>query len=159
MTPIADFRTQVQPDWIDHNGHMNVAYYVLVFDQALEALLDQLGLGQTYRDTENKTLFVVESHITYEREAGLGETLLVTSQVIGYDNKKISLFHEMHSADHGHLSATQEVLLVHIDQSIRRAAPLPNNRHQAIQAAHDRSMTAGYPEKAGRQLKPLVNRF
>jgi len=68
MSEILQRQTRVKADWIDYNGHMNVAYYVLVFDHSTDALLESLGLGEAYRQGENKSFFVVESHVTYENE-------------------------------------------------------------------------------------------
>ena len=159
MTTYSVYSATVESAWIDHNGHMNVAYYTKVFDDALEATLDQLGFGEAYRASENKSFFVVEAHITYEREADEGENLEVKTKVIGFDTKRLALFHEMLSADKGHVSATQEVLMVHIDQAARRSAEINAAHQESLQDAVTLSLTDGYPEKAGRQLKPLLNQF
>ena len=71
--PLDIYRAPVEAAWIDYNGHMNVAYYVLMFDRATDALLDRLGLGAAYRRRTDHSLFVLESHVTYEREVKAGD--------------------------------------------------------------------------------------
>ena len=61
-------RENVQHDWVDYNGHMSVAYYLLVFDHATDALLDLIGLNQRHREITGKSVFVAEAHLTYENE-------------------------------------------------------------------------------------------
>ena len=86
-TPFSAHAETVRPEWIDYNGHMNVAYYVLVFDRATDTLFDALGLGAAYRQATDLTLFVVESHILYEREVALGAPLRIESRILGVDGK------------------------------------------------------------------------
>ena len=95
MSEILQRQTRVKADWIDYNGHMNVAYYVLVFDHSTDALLESLGLGEAYRQGENKSFFVVESHVTYENEVKKDDLLVVKSRLLGYDTKRLHIFHEM----------------------------------------------------------------
>jgi acyl-CoA thioester hydrolase len=134
-TPFAAHTETVRPEWIDYNGHMNVAYYVLVFDHATDALFDALGLGAAYRDATDLTLFALESHILYEHEVRLGDLLRVESRVLGVDGKRLHFGHEMFHAGEGWRAATIELMAVHVDLKTRRTSPFPPDRRQAIDAA------------------------
>lgn len=115
----------VLPDWVDYNGHMNVGYYVVAFDKATDALLDHLGLGISYRDACDASVFVLEAHVTYDREVGSGDRLRFTTQIIDHDAKRVHVFHRMyHAVDH-YLAATNELMIMHVDLKTRRSAPFP----------------------------------
>src|SRR5580692_10620455 len=113
----------VRPEWIDANGHMNLAYYVMVFDFGTDALYDALGIGQAYRDATGNSTFTAESHIIYEREVRVGERVRVVSYLLGADSKRLHYFHEMFHVEGGHRVAAQELLALHIDLRVRRVAP------------------------------------
>ncbi|HEV2676667.1 MAG TPA: thioesterase family protein [Aliidongia sp.] len=134
-TPFAVHAETVRPEWIDYNGHMNVAYYVLVFDHATDALFEALGLGPTYRHANDLTLFAVESHILYTREVAQGDLLRVESRVLGGDGKRLHFGHEMFHAAEGWRAATIELMAVHVDLATRRTSAFPPERQQAIERA------------------------
>lgn len=72
--PLVIHRETVRPDWIDYNGHMNVAFYVMAFDHATDGLFDVLGIGAAYCQRENRSVFAVEQHIAYKRELKRAKT-------------------------------------------------------------------------------------
>lgn len=88
-TPIPLHEESVRPEWIDRNGHMNLAYYIVIFDHATDALFDVLGIGEAYTQTTNNSLFVVETHTLYQRELREGERVQVRSLVLGADAKRL----------------------------------------------------------------------
>jgi len=137
----------VLPEWIDANGHMNLAYYVVLFDQATDLLYDILGLGQAYRDTTGNSTFTAETHTLYEREVRLGERVRVVPHLLGADAKRLHYFHEMFHAESGHRVAAQELIALHIDMSVRRVAPFPPKLLEKIQ--HVLRECAGKPMPAG----------
>ncbi|MBO6826610.1 MAG: thioesterase family protein [Sneathiella sp.] len=118
---------KVLPEWIDHNQHMNVAYYVLIFDQSLDELLDHIELTREYRKQSGNTVFVLETHVCYLQEVKEGDPLEVYVRVVDCDEKRIHLFLEMYHRDDGFLSATSEQMILHIDASGPKAAPMPNH--------------------------------
>jgi acyl-CoA thioester hydrolase len=142
----------VLPEWIDNNGHMNLAYYVVLFDQATDLLFDTLGLGMAYRDATGNATFAAESHTVYEREVRVGERVRVVPYLLGADSKRVHYFHEMFHAEGGHRVAAQELMSLHIDMSIRRVAPFPDDLHkrlqQAVRACRDRPV----PDGVGRRI-------
>jgi acyl-CoA thioester hydrolase len=123
-TPLELHRERVRDEWIDYNGHMNVAYYVLVFDHATDDFLDFVGLDSAYRERTKTTTFTAEGHITYDREVMRGDPLRVTTQLLGYDEKRLHHFHAMYHAEKGYLASTCEFLSLHIDATRRRVAPM-----------------------------------
>jgi len=142
----------VRPEWIDYNGHMNVAYYVLVFDHATDTLFDALGLDAAYRARSGCSLFAVESHILYQREVGLGTPLRVESRVLGVDAKRLHFAHEMFHGLEGWRAATIELMAVHIDLAARRSCPFPPDRRQMIEAAAEAQGHLPVPDWVGRSL-------
>ena len=113
----------VQNNWVDYNGHMNVAYYVLVFDHATDALLDFAGLNHTHREKTQNSVFVVESHLTYEKEVMEGDELRVTTQTLDMDAKRLHIFHRMHLIDNNDLVATNELMILSVNLTTRKVSP------------------------------------
>ena len=122
--PFDRYRDVVRPDWIDHNGHLNVGYYAVVFDFATDEWLDFLGLDAAHRAAERVTTFTLEAHFTYQREVVEGDRLRFTTQLLGYDEKRIHYVHRMYREADGTLSATNELMSLHVSLETRRAAPM-----------------------------------
>ncbi|MBL8666488.1 MAG: thioesterase family protein, partial [Rhodospirillales bacterium] len=118
-------REVVLREWVDYNGHMNVAYYVLAFDHATDAVLDRLGAGEAYRRASGCSVFVGEMHVNYLQEVVEGDELHVASRLLAMDEKRLVLFHEMTCPRLDGAVASNEVLCVHVDLGLRRAAPWP----------------------------------
>jgi len=145
--PFERYEGEVLPEWIDANGHMNLAYYVVLFDYATDALFDAIGIGRRYKDTTNHGTFVVETHNLYERELLVGERVWVSTQILGADSKRLHLAHEMFCLADGKRAATQELLYLHIDLSARRVVswlPDVHDRVVAAAAAHSRLPSADW---------------
>ena len=151
-SPLALHRETVRPEWIDYNGHMNLAYYLLAFDHATDRLYDHLQVGEAYLAAANCSVFICEAHVTYDREVHDGDPLRFTTQLLGYDAKRLHFIHAMYHADEGFLAATNELLALHVDLTRRRAAPFPEpvgRRLAALHAAHRRLPT---PVQVGRVM-------
>jgi acyl-CoA thioester hydrolase len=115
----------VPPEWIDYNDHMNVAYYVLAFDLAIDALWARLGITDDYiRETRGST-FAVETHVSYQRELKQGDRYLVTMELLAYDEKRIHQFQRMYHAGEGYLAATAEWMSLHVDLTRRKVTEWP----------------------------------
>jgi acyl-CoA thioester hydrolase len=143
-------RVSVQPEWIDYNGHMNVGYYVVAFDRASDGLCDHLGCGDDYHRRENGSIFVVEAHVTYEREVREGDPLAFTTQVLDVDEKRLHLIHFMRHADEGFLAATNELMMVHVDMGTRRTAPFPASVRARADALLEAQRDLPRPSQVGR---------
>lgn len=130
---------RVLPEWLDYNGHMNIAYYSLAFDKALDHFFDALGIGWDYTRSGAGSAFALENHLTYLREVHEGDPLRITFQLLGYDPKRIHFIEQMYHAEEGFLSATSEQIAMHVSMETRRAAPFPPevlDRVIRMRAAH-----------------------
>jgi acyl-CoA thioester hydrolase len=151
--PFDAYRAVVRPEWIDHNEHLNMAYYMVVFDLATDEFFAWVGLDAGHRTTARVTTFCLEAHITYHREVLLGDPLRFTTRLLGYDAKRIHYFHEMYHATEGYLAATNELMSLHVSQDTRRSAPMaaPVLAHLArIRKAHD---ALPRPAQVGRAIR------
>jgi len=150
--PLDLHRATVPPEWIDLNGHMNVGFYLVAFDHATGTLCDQFGLGWDYTRTGIGTTFVLEAHITYDREVTAGDPLRVTTQILDHDAKRLHYIHMMYHADEGYLAATNELMLMNIDLESRRSAPWPEWSHARIEAMAAAHAELPRPSQAGRLI-------
>ena len=126
-------------EWIDANDHMNLAYYIVLFDRATDAIYEAFQIGPDYKDSTGCGTFAVASHNLYEQELLLGERVRIDTYVLGVDSKRLHLAHEMFRLADGARAATQELLYLHIDLAARRVTPWPGDvraRLDAAQAAH-----------------------
>jgi acyl-CoA thioester hydrolase len=142
----------VLPEWIDNNDHMNLAYYVLLFDLATDTVYDALGIGQAYRAATGNSTFTAEAHTIYERELRVGERVRITSYLLGADAKRLHYFHEMFHAEQGYRVATQELLALHIDLRVRRTTAFTPLVLERLQAAVRLRAGEKLPEGVGRRI-------
>ena len=122
--PFDVYRDRVHAEWIDNNHHMNMGYYVVVFDLATDAWLAWVGLDEAHRRTRRVTTFCLEAHVTYHREVREGDPLRFTTRLLAFDAKRIHYFHEMYHAEAGYLASTNELMSIHVSQETRRSAPM-----------------------------------
>src|SRR5258705_6154295 len=125
---------QIEPQWIDYNGHLNMAYYNVMFDRAIDELWLQLGIGPGYRRERNGSTFTAECHVRYLREIHLGDPVQVSVLLIAADEKRLHIFEELRHATEGWLSATSENMTIHIDMTARKTAPFPADIPGRIEA-------------------------
>ncbi len=149
--PTRVLATQVRPEWIDYNGHMTESRYLQVFGDATDALFVRLGADAAYRAT-GRSFFTVETHITHQLELNVSESLYVTTQILGFDARRLHIFHRMHRAHDAALVATAEHMQLHVDSNAKRTAPMgPKVRAQVerLAAAH---ATLSPPPERGRTI-------
>lgn len=152
MIGIEVVRGAVLPEWIDVNEHMNVAYYVLAFDQAVDSLWEEFGITEDYINVSSSSTFAVESHITWQRELAVNEPYVITSQLLAYDSKRIHQIMRMYHAETNFLAATAEWLNLHVDLDIRKVSPWPDPIVERIAAFAARQGDWGWPPEAGKQM-------
>ena len=104
--PLSLHDATVLPEWIDYNGHLNVAYYVLAFDHSTDALLDYMGFDAAYRQASNCSTFALEAHVSWLRELSEGEPMRFTQHLLDFDHKRFHHFHSMYHGTEGCLAAT-----------------------------------------------------
>ena len=142
--------TVVRPEWIDHNGHMNVAYYVVAFDEATDAVYEQWGLGLDYADASGCSVFTLGMNVDYLGELFEGDPIRVTTRLIDFDRKRIHYHHRMYHNDTGQLTATNECLCMNVNLASRRSEPFADSILGNLTAAHQ---PGDVPEGFGRTLR------
>ncbi|TDC88236.1 thioesterase [Saccharopolyspora aridisoli] len=136
-------RQQVRPEWVDYNGHLSEAYYVLVFGFATDALMDQIGMDSCYLERTGCSLYTVEAHVRYLREVPPDSEMLITTRVVEVGAKKLRLCHEMVVDDV--LRATTELVALHVDSGQGRTSPFPEGITEALNTRLEAA-----PDYAGR---------
>src|SRR5580704_15822257 len=150
--PFVSSVMRVEPAWIDYNGHLNMAYYNVLFDRAVDEVYELLGLGLDYLKTRRQSTFTAEVHVRYLRELKEGDPVRVSFQLLDYDAKRMHYFEELHHAEEGWLSATSENMALHVDMDARKTAAFPAEiaaRLERMKVAH---ATVPIPEGAGRRI-------
>ena len=109
-------------EWTDYNGHMNLSYYILVFDIGAEVILSKFKMGEHSAKTMKKSTMVVETHTTYNQEVKEGDEVDVFISYFNHDNKRLHYKLEMFDKNKNTLSATTEVLALYVDLNIRKVA-------------------------------------
>ncbi|MEQ9606472.1 MAG: thioesterase family protein [Kiloniellaceae bacterium] len=150
--PFDRHRTVVLPEWIDYNGHMNVAYYLLAFDHATDTFFDYLGLDAAHREATGGTTFAGDIHLTYQREVKQADPLRITSQLLGYDDKRLRFIQQMYHAEEGYLAATMESLSLYVDLNRRRVTAFPDDICRRLAAVFDAHRSLPLPPEAGRVI-------
>jgi acyl-CoA thioesterase FadM len=138
----------VPPEWIDYNGHMMDAYYFVAFTEATEAFLDHVGLGAAYQARTGSGIYTAESHLCFVSGAGEGAALEYRTQLLGHDEKRMHVFHQMTSA--GSLLATCELMFLHVSDG--RVRPMPPEAAAAVAALAARQAALPHPDRAGRHI-------
>jgi len=139
----------VERAWIDYNGHMNMAYYNLVFDQALDHVFDALGIGVAYVRDRQGSFFTVEIHVHYVQELSLDDPIRVQFQLLDWDEKRLHFYGEMYHGREGYLAATSEQLALHVDMNSRRAAPFPADITRNVEAMMSEHSRLPWPDRVG----------
>ena len=138
---------RVLPEWIDYNGHLNLAYYIVAFDQGVDKAFERIGIGLDYRKQDELGTFAAETHTLYEREVKEGDPLRVVCHVLAVDDKRMHMFLEMFHAEEGFRAAAQEIMYLHVDLKIRRVAPWRADVRKKIDALA--AYCAQFPVPAG----------
>lgn len=125
FAPFVSSVQRVDPAWIDYNGHLNMAYYNVLFDRAVDEAFDMLGIGAAYLAERAHSTFTAECHVLYKRELQVGDPVRVTIQLIDHDEKRLHYYMELRHAEEGWLSATSENLSLHVDMETKRVVPFP----------------------------------
>jgi acyl-CoA thioester hydrolase len=123
--PFVSSVMQIEPTWIDYNGHLGMAYYNVLFDRAIEEVFDLLGGGAEYVKNRGLSFFTSEVHIRYLRELHLADPVHVSFQLLDYDAKRLHCFEQLLHVREGWISATSENMVLHVDMTAKKTAPIP----------------------------------
>ena len=143
---------ELEPAWIDYNGHLNMAFYNVLFDRGCDEAFERFGMGPNYAKERKLTAYTAEIHVRYIREIHLGDKVCSSYQIVEHDEKRIHAFQELRH-QHGWLSATSETLTLHVDRSGPKVTPFPDNVMAKIEVVAQAHKNLPYPEDAGRRIE------
>jgi acyl-CoA thioester hydrolase len=152
FSPFVSSVFSIKPDWIDYNGHMNVAHYDGLFDRAMDELFGICGIGADYVAERQQSFFVVESRVSYKQELAQDDRVRVTLQVIAVDDKRLHCYMEIRHALDGWVAASSEKLALHVDMTLRRATPFPADIRDMLIELRDAHAAMPLPEKLGQGI-------
>jgi acyl-CoA thioester hydrolase len=153
FAPFVSSVMRVEQNWIDYNGHLNMAYYNVLFDRCADEAYELLGIGLDYLNTRSHSNFTAEAHVRYLREIHEGDPVRVTFQMLDYDSKRVHYFQQLFHATDGWVSATSENMTLHVDMTAKKVVPFPEKVTRTLgqmKASHSRLPR---PEAAGRRIE------
>jgi len=127
FAPFVSSIMRIEPTWIDYNGHLNMAYYHVLFDRAVDEAFALVGIGPGYVERRQHSFFAAEVHARYLRELHAADPVRVTLQLLDCDAKRLHFFEQLFHATDGWVSATSEQLALHVDMEAKKAAPFPDD--------------------------------
>ena len=119
---------KIVKDWVDYNNHLNMAYYVLIFDKAWEVMLEKFQMGETSAKKTNKSTMVVETHTTYNNDVKENKDVDVFLTYFDHDKKRLHYKLEMIEKSTQKLSATIEMISLYVDLKERRVAEFEKDK-------------------------------
>jgi betainyl-CoA thioesterase len=143
--------TRVPPEWLDYNGHMSESCYLLAFGDSADAFFRLIGIDEAYR-AAGHSLYTTETHLHHRQEAGEGEPLELTLQVLDHDRRRLHVFHEMRHGDTEVLLASAEQLLVHVDMAAARSSDMPEVLYRRVAAIRRAHSGLPRPDVVGRTM-------
>lgn len=149
--PYRSHPISIEKDWIDYNGHLNMAYYNVIFDRGGDEFLADLGFGPDYAAERRLTIYTAEVHVCYVQEIHLDHIVTVTSQLIDFDGKRLHVYHEIVHRD-GWVAATAEVLSLHVDMNGPRVVPFPDDIVPGLDRYRQEHALLPRPERVGRSI-------
>lgn len=150
--PFVGSLQRVEDQWIDYNGHFNMAYYNVIFDRCSDEVFALLGLGPDYVKAANASFFTLEAHVTYLRELHAGDEVRVTLRFLDYDVKRVHYVEEMFHAREGWLACVSENMVMHIDMAAKKSVPFPLHVLEKITAMHAAHKSLPVPPQVGHRI-------
>ena len=150
--PFVSSVMRVEPQWIDYNGHLNMAYYNVLFDRAVDEVYELLGLGPDYLERHRHSTMVAEMHVRYLRELHEDDPVRVTVQLLDCDAKRVQLFEQLLHATENWVSATCETMTLHVDMAAKKVAPFSDGVMRLLERMKSAHADLPRPEGAGRSI-------
>ena len=152
MPLLKTYTTKIQPAWVDYNGHLRDAFYLLIFSYATDALMDLLGLDGDNREASGHSLFTLELHLNYLHEVKLGAEVEVHTQLIAHDAKRLHLYHSLHLVGEDTALAGNEQMLLHVDLAGPHATPFSESIKARLGAISAEQAELPRPDLLGRVI-------
>ncbi|HEY4404488.1 MAG TPA: thioesterase family protein [Xanthobacteraceae bacterium] len=152
FAPFVSSVMRVEPAWIDYNGHLNMAYYNVLFDRAVDEAMELLGCGAEYVKSRRQSCFTAELHVRYLRELHAGDPVRVTFQLLDFDTKRLHFFEQLFHAADGWVSATSENMVLHVDMGAGKTSAFPSDIAAALARMKAAHAKLPVPEAAGRSI-------
>ncbi|MCH4877716.1 thioesterase [Pseudomonas sp. TMW22090] len=152
MPTLTTYQTTIIPDWVDYNGHLRDAFYLLIFSYATDALMDRLGMDSSHRGASGCSLFTLELHLNYLHEVKLDAEVEVHTRIIGHDSKRLHLYHSLYFAGDDKELAGNEQMLLHVDLAGPRSAPFGEDTLARLQALLAEQADVPPPQYIGRVI-------
>jgi carnitine 3-dehydrogenase len=149
--PLAIYSRVIPPDWIDYNGHVTESRYLQIFGDATDALLRYIGVDADYLDSGG-SYYTIETHISHLGQLFAGDWIRATTQVLGWDDKRLHLFHVITRDGEDQPVATGEHMMIHVDAQAGRASPVRDGVRDRVAALADAHETLPRPNRAGRRI-------
>ena len=149
--PLALMTREIPPGWLDYNGHVTESRYLQLFGEATDALLRYIGIDATYL-ASGGSYYTVETHISHLGQLYAGDRVQVLTQVLGFDDRRLHLFHVLRRVGEDEPMATGEHMLVHVDAGAGRASPVGDGVRNRVAALADAHAALPRPPRAGRRI-------
>src|SRR5215475_8322141 len=152
FAPFVSSVMRVEPSWIDYNGHLNMAYYNVLFDRAVDEVYELLGVGEPYVTKRRYSFFTAEVHLRYLRELHSGDSVRVTFQLLDFDAKRVHYFEQLFHATEGWVSATSENLALHVHLDHKKTAPFSDDVAKRLNQMRMSHAKLPRPEATGARI-------
>ena len=151
-SPIKSAPYSIETQWIDYNGHFNMAYYNVLFDKDSDVALALVGLGPAYVEKTRNSYFTLEAHISYLRELTVTDQVRITTQILDFDSKRLHYVQMMHHAKEKWISCVTENIVMHVDMALKKSSPFPTDVLEKIRMAHEAHKSLTVPLQVGHKI-------
>ena len=151
-SPIKSAPYSIEDQWIDYNGHFNMAYYHVLFDRDSDVGLALIGLGPAYVAQTGNSYFTLEAHISYLRELHPQDEVQITIQILDFDAKRLHYVQIMHHAKEGWVACVTENIVMHVDMASKKSSAFPPDVLEKIRLAHEAHKSLPVPLQVGHKI-------
>lgn len=150
--PITSYPYAIEKQWIDYNGHFNMAYYNVLFDRDSDVALTSLGLGPGYVKRTGNSYFTLESHVSYLRELHMEDKVIIDLQVLDFDAKRLHYVQSMRHAVKGWIASVSECIVIHVNLVAKKSSVMPPDVLAMVQQAHEAHKALPIPSQVGHKI-------
>jgi acyl-CoA thioester hydrolase len=151
--PVKSAIYAIESQWIDYNGHFNMAYYNVLFDRDSDVGLTLVGLGPAYVKRTGNSYFTLEAHISYLRELQAQDQVWIATQILDFDSKRLHYVQLMHHATENWLACVTENIVMHVDLKSKKSSPFPTDVLERIKIAHEAHKSLTIPLQVGHKIE------